>query len=101
MLYRKVNAVCSEIHTKHINTLCGQNVETLHVKIGSAVHKGTTGHSDAPIPIMDPYHYVNILFILSPQMISGFQSPISSTQRFLFDVTNYVIKAIKQLTFCS
>jgi len=20
-------AVCSEIHTKHINTLCGQNVE--------------------------------------------------------------------------
>jgi len=26
MLYRKIIAVCSEIHTKHINTLCGQNV---------------------------------------------------------------------------
>ena len=26
MLYRKIMAVCSEIHTKHINTLCGQNV---------------------------------------------------------------------------
>ena len=26
MLYREVIAVCSEIHTKHINTLCGQNV---------------------------------------------------------------------------
>jgi hypothetical protein len=25
-------AVCSEIHTKHINTLCGQNVELLNVK---------------------------------------------------------------------
>jgi hypothetical protein len=27
MLYRKITAVCSEIHTKHINTLCVQNVE--------------------------------------------------------------------------
>jgi len=25
-------AVCSEIHTKHINTLCGQKVELLNVK---------------------------------------------------------------------
>jgi len=23
-------AVCSEIHTKHINTVCGQNVELLN-----------------------------------------------------------------------
>jgi hypothetical protein len=27
MLYREIIAVCCEIHTKHINTLCGQNVE--------------------------------------------------------------------------
>jgi hypothetical protein len=26
MLYREIIAVCSEIHTEHINTLCGQNV---------------------------------------------------------------------------
>ena len=32
MLYRKIMAVCSEIHTKHINTMCGQNVELLNVK---------------------------------------------------------------------
>jgi hypothetical protein len=25
-------AVCSEIHTKHINTVCGENVELLNVK---------------------------------------------------------------------
>ena len=31
MLYREIMAVCSEIHTKHINTLCGQNVELLNV----------------------------------------------------------------------
>ena len=29
MLYREIIAVCSEIHTKHINTLCAQNVEYL------------------------------------------------------------------------
>jgi hypothetical protein len=34
MLYREVMAVCSEIHTRHINTLCGQNVEFVNVKPG-------------------------------------------------------------------
>jgi len=33
MLYREIMAVCSEIHTKHINTVCGQNVELLNVKL--------------------------------------------------------------------
>jgi hypothetical protein len=32
MLYREIIAVGSEIHTKHINTLCGQNVEFVNVK---------------------------------------------------------------------
>jgi len=41
MLYRKIIAVCSQIHTKHINTLCGQNVELLNVKL--VVHIVTTG----------------------------------------------------------
>jgi hypothetical protein len=27
MLYREIIAVCSQIHTKHVNTMCGQNVE--------------------------------------------------------------------------
>ena len=27
MLYREIIAVCSQIQTKHTNTLCGQNVE--------------------------------------------------------------------------
>ena len=34
MLYREIMAVCSQIHTKHVNTLCGQNVELLNVKTG-------------------------------------------------------------------
>ena len=34
MLYREIIAVCSQIHTKHVNTVCGQNVELLNVKRG-------------------------------------------------------------------
>jgi hypothetical protein len=34
MLYREIIAVCSEIHTKHINALCGQNAECLTVAPG-------------------------------------------------------------------
>jgi len=33
MLCREIMAVCSEINTRHINTLCGQNVELLNVKL--------------------------------------------------------------------
>jgi hypothetical protein len=40
MLYREIIAACSEIHIKHTNTLCGQNVELLNVKL--VVHIVTT-----------------------------------------------------------
>ena len=40
MLYREIMVVCSEIHTKHINTLCGKNVELPNVKL--VVHIVTT-----------------------------------------------------------
>ena len=41
MLYREIIAVCSQIHTKYINTVCAQNVELLNVKL--VVHIVTTG----------------------------------------------------------
>jgi len=41
MMCREIIAVCSEIHTKHINTRCGQNVELLNVKV--VVYIVTTG----------------------------------------------------------
>jgi hypothetical protein len=34
MLYNEIIAVCSEIHTEHINTQCWQNVEIVNVKHG-------------------------------------------------------------------
>jgi len=33
MPYTAIIAVCSEIHTKHTNALCGQNVEFVNVKL--------------------------------------------------------------------
>jgi len=41
MLYTEIIAVCAQIHTKHINTFCGQNVELLNVKL--VVHTVTNG----------------------------------------------------------
>jgi hypothetical protein len=51
MLYREIIAVCSEIHTKHINTLCGQNEELLNVK-----HGGTYSNhcASAVLPPQEP-----------------------------------------------
>ena len=49
MLYREKIAVFSQIHTKHINTLCEQNVELADLQSGGtysdhcAVHIMTTG----------------------------------------------------------
>ena len=41
MLYRDKIAICSEIHIKHINTVCRQNVEFVNAKL--VVHIVTTG----------------------------------------------------------
>jgi len=41
MLYGEIIAVCSQIHVKHLNTQCGQNVELLTVKL--VAHIVTTG----------------------------------------------------------
>jgi len=41
MLSREIIAVCLQIRTKHINTLCGQNVEFVNVKPGG-IHSVTT-----------------------------------------------------------
>ena len=40
MLYWEIHAVCSQIHTKHINTVCVQNLELLNLKL--VVHTVTT-----------------------------------------------------------
>jgi hypothetical protein len=41
MLNGELTSVCSQIHAKHVNTLCGHNVELLNDKL--VVHIVTTG----------------------------------------------------------
>ena len=41
MLYKEIIAVCSQIHTKHTNTLYGQNVE-LYIKTQSVPRRKHT-----------------------------------------------------------
>jgi len=59
MLYREIIAVCSEIHTKHINTLCGLNVDFVNVKSGGtwSAHWALEGYIWRP----SPYRVVNTL----------------------------------------
>jgi hypothetical protein len=33
MLFKEIIAFCSEMQTKHVNTLCGQNMKLLNVKL--------------------------------------------------------------------
>ena len=41
MLRSQIIAVCFEVHSKHLNAVCGQDVELLNVKL--VVHILTTG----------------------------------------------------------
>jgi hypothetical protein len=68
MLYREIIAVCSEIHIKHINTVCGQNVEFVDVKPRGtysdhcAVHIVTTRLQSVLNPFKQYYYpelYIN------------------------------------------
>ena len=53
MLYREIIAVSSQIHTKHINTPCGQNTEFVNVKL--VVNIVTTGLKGLYIKIIYKY----------------------------------------------
>jgi len=90
MLYRGIMAVCSQIHTKHINTLCGQKVELLNVKL--AVHIVTTGlyiktvnltrpspskliHERKESPKLCLYHFYALLLVLQMEHGQAFGLP--------------------------
>ena len=60
-LYREIIAVCSEIHTKRINKLCGENVELLNVKSGSIYSNGWVEKLIYIIHKYSPYRAVNTL----------------------------------------
>jgi len=62
MLYREIIAVCSQIHTLHINTLCGQNVELVKVKFQSVPH---SKHTQSFIQTSQLMLYTEIIAVCS------------------------------------
>jgi hypothetical protein len=62
MLYKEIITVYSQIHTKHINTLYGQNVELLNGKLGGTYsdHWALKGQFDS-----DPTNILQVLPIFS------------------------------------
>ena len=69
MLYKEIIAVCFQIHTKHINTLCGQNVELLNGKL--AVHILTT-------ELWRVYECPPLLLMLQPQLMAKYGYPVET-----------------------
>jgi len=61
MLYREIIAVFSQIHTKHINTQCGQNVE-LYINIRSVPR---SKHSGSVIKTSQLMLYREIIAVFS------------------------------------
>jgi hypothetical protein len=55
MLYGEIIAVCSQTHTKHINTLRGQNVELLNVKPSSTYSDHWCLKVDRGPPLYTPH----------------------------------------------
>jgi len=79
MLYREIIAVCSEIHTNHINTQCGQNVELLNVKL--AVHVVTTWLQKIKL-CMSLYIYIYIRTYNMRYYSCRLQNPLNCSQLF-------------------
>jgi hypothetical protein len=85
MLYREIIAVCSQIHTKHKNKLCGQNVELVSVKL--VVHIVTAGLRiiQHVLPLIKPFHVTH-----TKQKAVCLQSlRHSSNAGYLLPVTNF------------
>ena len=65
MLYKEIIVVSSQIHTKHTNTPCGQNVEWLNAKPGGIDPSGhaVCGRSPAGIVGSNPTRGMEICVV--------------------------------------
>jgi len=67
MLYRKIIALCSEIHAKHINIPCGLNVALSNVKPGGTYSNLSSEMKYSAIP--NPYTraaFLDTQYIVKP-----------------------------------
>jgi hypothetical protein len=79
MLYREIIAVCSQIHTKHINKVCGQNVE-LYIKTQSVPH---SKHSVPVIKTSQLMLYREIIAVCSQIHTKHITTPCGQNFRFV------------------
>ena len=78
MLYREIIAVSSEIHTKHINTLCGQNVELLNVKLVVRIVTTTIYKADFVVAYLDFTDNLKAILQIWPTHFFPQPGPVSS-----------------------
>jgi hypothetical protein len=71
----EIIAVCSEIHTMHINRLCGQNVEVLNFKPGDT-------YSD---------QWVLLVYILFPQFLFYFCTFVTDKYKYKYRYREHVV----------
>ena len=66
MLYRGIIAVCSQIHTKPKNTVCGQNVELLNGGVSGVTSFWRPGRITTLAPRYKNYELIwNIIYCIS------------------------------------
>jgi hypothetical protein len=82
LLYREIIAVFSEIHTKHKNTLCGQNVELLNVKL---VVQGGSNMTGTDLCVNQPHKSRSYLNHLVHIVTTGLSVCNEETQYFNSD----------------
>ena len=78
-MYREIIAVCSESHTKHINSLCGQNVE-LYIKIQSVPR---SKHSVSVIQTNQLMLYREIIAVCSQIHTKHINTPCGQNAEFV------------------
>jgi len=79
MLYREIIAVCSQIHRKHINTQCGQNVE-LHIKAQSVPR---SKHSVSVIKTSQLMLYREIIAVCSQMHTKHINNTVWAERRII------------------
>ena len=89
MLYREIIAVCSQIHTKHINILHGQNVE-LDIKTQSVPR---SKHSVSVIQNSQLMLYTEIIVVCSQIHTKHINTLCGQNVEFL-NVKNLVVHKI-------
>jgi hypothetical protein len=78
MLYRETIAVCAEIHTKHINTLCGQNI----FKVTTGLYVVQCALCSADVIAVH-----SLLFLQCKFNVQGRYVPVTSL--YVFHITTY------------